>query len=132
LTSFIPNNRDAAFEKNIDKPKPSDLLLHYNYGAAAVNCWGRGKNVLENLAKPPRPVPMPTGPRTAQDRAAAIRARTGGLVESAREVQAWDADDVVMFFWANSPAARERNLKKVRESTRRIEQWREGVPHDSV
>ena len=45
--------------------KPSELLLHYNYGAAAVKIWGRNMAVLERLAKPPRlqaPVPAKAGP----------------------------------------------------------------------
>jgi hypothetical protein len=34
--SIIPNNNDATFKRQTRKPKPSDLLLQYNYGAAAV------------------------------------------------------------------------------------------------
>jgi hypothetical protein len=119
-------------------------LLHYNYGAAAVNCWGRGKDVLQKLANPPRPstpVPAPTEPpKNTQDGTAVIRkleetgnlggAGTGEMVES--EDQVWDEDDVILFFWGNTQAAKERNLKKVGESTRRTEQWREAVPHDSI
>jgi hypothetical protein len=37
-----PNNRDATFRKRTKKLKPSPLLLHYNYGAAAVKQWGKG------------------------------------------------------------------------------------------
>jgi hypothetical protein len=89
-------------------------LLHYDYGAAAVNCWGRGKDVLQKLANPPRPstpVPAPTEPpKTTHDRTAVIRkleeagnldgAGTGELVES--EGRAWDEDDVILFFWGTS------------------------------
>ncbi|KAJ6620977.1 hypothetical protein B0H10DRAFT_1945618 [Mycena sp. CBHHK59/15] len=38
----IPNNTDAAFLSSTQKTKPSPLLLHYNYGVAAVNWWGHG------------------------------------------------------------------------------------------
>jgi hypothetical protein len=47
LSAFIPVNRDAAFRESSDEQKPSGLLLHYNYGAAAVKVWGHGKEVLE-------------------------------------------------------------------------------------
>ncbi|KAI9566237.1 hypothetical protein HD554DRAFT_2279022 [Boletus coccyginus] len=43
----LPSNSDAAFISH-HKPKPSDLLLHYNYGAAAVKYWGRNCAVLGN------------------------------------------------------------------------------------
>ncbi|KAI0247736.1 hypothetical protein BJV78DRAFT_1157000 [Lactifluus subvellereus] len=136
---MIPNNSDAAFKKYSRRPKPSELLLHYNYGAAAVKCWGRGTEVLQNLAKPRPTVPAsaPMGPsrskrdvaRAADDGGAGNAAAgpaTGELVES--EGQAiWDEDDVMLFFWGNSQAAKQRHLKKVQENTQRMEQWREGV-----
>lgn len=151
IIATIPNNSDAAFKKYTRKPKPSDLLLHYNYGAAAVKSWGHGTDVLQNLAnapRPPVPVPARTGPsRTIHDKGAVIHkldaarnpsgagaasstagagAGMGGLVES--EAQAmWDEDDVMLFFWGNSQAAKERHLKKVSENTRRMEQWRAQV-----
>ncbi|KAJ7729221.1 hypothetical protein B0H14DRAFT_3518366 [Mycena olivaceomarginata] len=37
----VPNNKDAAFKKHSKKPKPSPLLLHYNYGVAALKWWGK-------------------------------------------------------------------------------------------
>jgi hypothetical protein len=52
IEPVVPNNSDAAFKKYTKKPKPSELLLHYNYGAAAVKCWGRGIEALQNRAKP--------------------------------------------------------------------------------
>ncbi|KIL57679.1 hypothetical protein M378DRAFT_87561 [Amanita muscaria Koide BX008] len=154
VTSMIPNNSDAAFRKNTRKSKPSDLLLHYNYGAAALKCWGRGLEVLQNSANPPRPpvpVPAPTGPsRTKHDRKPVIRklraardpggavagsstagAGTGESVESEGQAM-WDEDDAILFFWGNSQAAKERHLKKIIENTRRMEQWRGGVPQVSV
>ena len=153
LRRTIPNHSDATFKKSNRNPKPSELLLHYNYGAAAVKCWGRGKEVLQRRAKPPRPrvlVPEPMGPsKTRDDRSTAIGKRnatrpagsskaraqtstgTEELVESDDQAL-WDEDDVMLFCWGNSPAAKQRHLKKVQETTQRMEQWREGVPHGSV
>jgi len=148
--TIIPNNADAAFKKGTRKQKPSDLLLHYNYAATAVKCWGRGMDVLRNRANPPRlpvSVAAPAGPsKTKHDRGAAIRklaaaraagggkstagAGAGGLVESEGQAE-WDENDAILFFWGNTPAAKERHLKEVDENTRRMEQWREGVPQVS-
>ena len=148
LTSAVSNNTDATFKETTRKPKPSDLLLHYNYGAAAVKRWGRGTDLLVKHAKPPcPPVPVaaPAGPsKTKHDRAATIDkawdlggvggessaagARRGGLAES--EDREWDEDDhdVMLFFWGNSPAATsERHLKKVNEDAERMKLWMEGV-----
>jgi hypothetical protein len=139
---MVPNNIDAALRKNTEKPKPSDLLLHYDYGAAAIECWGRGTEVLENRANPPRPSVPPTGPSgTTHDSDAAINklaearipdgagAGTRGLVES-EGLAMWD--EVMLFFWGNTQAAKERYLKKVSEDTQRVEKWREGIPRDSA
>ncbi|KIM46509.1 hypothetical protein M413DRAFT_441595 [Hebeloma cylindrosporum] len=144
----IPNNSDATF-KNQSKPKPSDLLLHYNYGVTAVKCWGRGQNVLREQANPPRPSrPVPASKNksirdtTVQklERArlaggagagSSTAGATDGLAESGGRAE-WDEDDIVLFLWGNTPAAKERHLKQVGENTRRIEEWREGVPRVSV
>jgi hypothetical protein len=57
---MIPDNSDAAFSTQTNLPKPSDLLLHYNYGAAAVKMWGHGIDVLrDNTAAPRPPTPQP-------------------------------------------------------------------------
>ena len=151
---MIPNNSDATFKKATKKAKPSDVLLHYTYGAAAVRRWGRGTEILTKLATPPRPqmpVPAPSGPkRTIHDRDATVRKcskgqstgengagsstagdETGGLVESEGQV-IWDEDEVMLFFWGNSKAAKQRHLKKVGENTQRLEQWRDSVAQVSV
>lgn len=58
-------------------------------------------------------------------------AGTGESVES--EGQAiWDEYVVMLFLWGNSRVVKERHLKKVEESTWRMEKWREGVSHVSV
>lgn len=146
ISHIIPNNIDAAFKK-CTQARPSELLLHYNYGAAAVKQWGRGTELLHKLASPPRPsVPAPAqmGPsRTEHDRSRTIRqlndtrgatqAGAGnstagaGMVDSNDQAQ-WDEDEVMMFFWGNSEAANERHRMKAEDNTLRMEQWRRGVP----
>jgi hypothetical protein len=153
ILPLFPNNNDATFKKFNRKPKPSDLILHYNYGAAAVKWWGHGVELLKKLAIPPRPsvpVPTPSGPsKVTHNREAVIKkltgtgkadgagagnamagAGTGEMVEL--EGQAWDEDDIMLFFWGNSRAAKERHQKKVDETTQQMELWREGVAQDSV
>ena len=148
ITPMIPNNIDAAFKTGSRKPKPSDLLLHYNYGAAAVKQWGHGTDLLKNLADPPRPSkpvpPLMGSSQTVHDRTIAITkysrpqrthgghgrkatAGDGEMVEAS-----WDEDDVILFCWGNSPAAKERHHKKVEETTHRMETWRESVSYGSA
>jgi hypothetical protein len=43
IRPIIPHNSDAAFKRHTNASKPSDILLHYNYGAAAIKIWGMGK-----------------------------------------------------------------------------------------
>jgi len=150
VIAMIPNNRDAAFKKRSKRPKPSSLLLHYNYGAAAVKCWGHGTQVLYNLFKPPCPrvpVPVPVGPsRNIHDRKVAIQkreeAQKGGRAQdtgragteeaevgTGKEEQAtWDEDDVMIVFWGNPQAAKERHAWKLQENVQRMEKWRKGLP----
>jgi hypothetical protein len=49
-------NLDAAFLGNFTVPKPLDLLLHYNYGAAVVKRWGHGTMILEKDRERPKPL----------------------------------------------------------------------------
>jgi len=143
--TIIPNNADAAFKKGTRKQKPSDLLLHYDYAATAIKCWGHGMAVLRNRVKPPRPSVSvaPTIRKSDAARAAAAAAAgggggrnstngagAGGLIETAGQAE-WDENDAILFFWGNTPAAKERHLKEVDENTRRMEQWRKGVPQVS-
>ncbi|KAF8523455.1 hypothetical protein BU17DRAFT_63747 [Hysterangium stoloniferum] len=103
--------------------------------------------------RPPVPVPALSGPsRTIHDRKTAINkrdaaraagrsgagnatagpstagaaTREGKLVDSEGQAM-WDEDDVVLFFWGSSQAARECHDRKVQENCQRMEQWREGV-----
>jgi len=67
IEPVVPNNSDAALKKCTRELKQSEILLHYNYGAAAIKCWGRGVAVLQNRAC------SNAGPsRTAHDRSVAI------------------------------------------------------------
>ena len=105
----------------------SDLLLHYNYGPATVERRGRGWDVLQNRANlppPSIPTPAPMGPEKAwhdrsiviQEREAAQRAdksgrgsaaaggRRGEMLDSREERTEWDEDNVMLFFWGNTPS----------------------------
>ncbi|KIM36072.1 hypothetical protein M413DRAFT_14175 [Hebeloma cylindrosporum] len=154
-TNTAPNNCDAAFRKctigtgSAVKPKPSDLLLHYNYGAAVVKNWGKNIDVLRKCTEPPRPSNLVVGPSETKhrcgtttrkraparssggDRDGRPTADTGMLAESEGEPE-WDEDDVMLFFLVNTPAARERFRKQDEENTQRMERWREDVPQGPV
>ncbi|KAJ6530689.1 hypothetical protein B0H19DRAFT_1191825 [Mycena capillaripes] len=149
----IPNNSDATFRKHTHIPKPSPMLLHYNYGAAAVKWWGHGKSHLEisnrpTMPRPSVPVPAAMGPirtrRTAaQLEASSLRRATGDAggsgsrprdSEAARDGEVMDADEIVMFFWSQNPAAVERRKREAEDRKReeeerasRVEQWRESL-----
>ena len=56
---------------------------------------------------------------------------TGGVVESDGQAM-WDEDDVMLFLWGNSQAAKERHVEEVAEKSEQIEQWRGGVPQELV
>jgi len=130
LQSTYPNNTDAMFRKGTCKPKPSGLLLHYNYGAAAVKWWGHRSEIIQNRPN----IPHPSGPipatrvlsGTVHDRALAIqkldaaqaasglgagnpmaRGGTGEMVDAEGQAK-WDEDELILFLWSNSKAAKER------------------------
>ena len=147
LRRMFPNNIDASFVSS-QKPKPSDLLLHYNYGAAAVKHWGRNYAALSNrpgLPRPQAPEPVPMGPaQTVGDRTKTVTklanaraeevqqlANTGGSAGSAATIDSeqpvWDEDDVMLFFWGNSKPAMERHAEKEQERKEYINKWRVGT-----
>jgi hypothetical protein len=72
---FIPDNSDASFVSP-RKPKPAEVLLHYNYGAAAVKTWEKNNAILSNrlgLQRPQEPRAEPMGPtRSVGDRSKAV------------------------------------------------------------
>lgn len=147
---IAPNNVDATFKTCSQKSHPSDLLLHYNYGAAAVKRWGHGTEVLQsrpNLPRPTVPIPALMGPtRTVNNRSTVIQKRDAAwhtsedangntpagdrsqkVVDSEDDEPRWDEDDVMLFLWGNSQAAVERHRQKQDENTQYMEQWRQGV-----
>ena len=62
-------------------PKPADLLLHHNCGAAAVKKWGKNVGVLPNRAD----IPHPSGPvlaaRVKDDHSIAIQEWAAAMVK---------------------------------------------------
>jgi len=143
----LPNNSDAAF-KNHELPKPADILLHYNYGAAVVKKWGKNTDVLANrpdIPRPPVPAPALMGPpRAKHDRRVSIDKRTAATSQGGQgsgskrrrgddgtadlEVQdRWDEDDVILFLWGNTTAALERHAQKEQERSGYLENWRATV-----
>ena len=137
LQDLLPNNTDAAFGEASAASKPAALLLHYNYGAAAVKLWGHNTHILGNHAKksrPPKPTPIPIGPpKTVHDRTLTIEKRRLAAEEEAKKTRAGegrkrkatlDEDEVMLFFWGNSRRARERHLK----TQDNLEKWRQGLP----
>ena len=120
LHSILPNNTDATFKKYNRKPRPSCLLLHYNYGAAAVKWWGHGQKMLQKHASLPRlsmHVPAAMGPsKVRHERVHTIQklndawaghrpnpgnSKARAVVEMAdSEGQTyWEEDDLMLFFW---------------------------------
>ncbi|KAJ7800957.1 hypothetical protein B0H14DRAFT_2386792, partial [Mycena olivaceomarginata] len=150
----VPHNSDATFRNYTPIPKPSPMLLHYNYGAAAVKWWGHGANsylAISNQPTMPRPsvpVPAATGPirtkRTPAQLNASIQKRRTGSIggsgsgnrnsEAERDGEVMDPDEIVMFFWSQNPAVRERRDRETEDRKReeeecafRMEPWRGSV-----
>lgn len=112
-------------------PKPADLLLHYNYGAAAVKQWGRNTDILakrSNLPRPSAPAPMAVHDQTdsIHQRGKDARNKRNGSVDSGAQDN-WDEDDVMLFFWGNSQPALDRHTQEKQERTESMEQWRTAV-----
>jgi hypothetical protein len=114
---------DAAFSTGTQIAKPSGVLLHYNYGAAAVKWWGHHTDILRSQNPPhpapapqrrrqlrprPRPAPaagpsagLPRGPpktrsKTRHDKNISIEKRRGkqrSANERANESKAWESWD---------------------------------------
>ena len=142
-----PNKVDARFVPGTGIPKPSDLLLHYNFGAAAVKYWCRNQSTLVKRPNIPRPKPVDPIPkkeykpfdrdafrekRAGRKAGDACRSHvnepggSGGPVEGGD----WDEDDVMLFFWGNTPQARARRMKEEGEKKTAIDQWRVSVGVD--
>ena len=118
----FPNNNDATF-MNQELPKPADVLLHYNYGAAVVKHWGKNASVLTNRPDVPRlPVPVQGG-----QGAGSKRKSSKGAAADLEAQDTWDEDDVILFLWGNSKAAGERHAQREQERTAYLEDWRAAV-----
>ncbi len=139
---MVPNNTDATFGRYSAARKPSALLLHYNYGAAAVKRWGRNEHLLQSQtteSRPPKPPPKSFRPpfipakrgvaiEKRKKALAAEEAKRAGASTGATHNAAWDEDDAMLFFWGNSRAAKERYRKTSEAKRESLEQWRRGIP----
>ncbi|KAF9508852.1 hypothetical protein BS47DRAFT_1365677 [Hydnum rufescens UP504] len=113
LLQHYPNNYDAAFSRQSQQPKPSALLLHYNYGAAALKQWGCRLDALKTHEHPAHP------------KAPELAAPESAAMEDERRLDL--ARDLVLLFWANAPAAKERRRKEEEEKRESLERWRQGT-----
>jgi len=141
----MPNNSDAAFRKHKRFAKPSSLLVHYNYGCAAVKWWGRNVEVLQarKLAKAEAARSKTGGKGQTTRRSGSVRAtkvRHGAapvvpgvspaeVKEGLGKETKWDEDDVMLYLWGNSRAAKDLHIKKTQENTERMERWKEGFSY---
>ena len=83
---------------------------------------------LKSRANPPRPsTPVPVNDSEFRAGKTTPRTGAGDMVELEGQ-GSWDEDDVILFFWGNTPAAKERHRKEVQERNQRMEAWRESVP----
>jgi hypothetical protein len=139
----IPNNKDAAFKKRSKKPKPSPLLLNYSYGVAALKWWGKGpEHLLTARKRPAPPIAAPLGPsRSKHNRSvttakladarnlAGLQGGSGGNggVEDIDELRQFEAEQLVLTLYANTPAARGRRAKQQAERKDRMVEWQNGV-----
>jgi hypothetical protein len=145
ILNIFPNNNDAAFE-NHRIAKPSDLLLHYNYGVAVVKQWGRNVKILEKrpgFPRPSKPVPAPMGRKkekknhgaSIKKRAEATRQEGQGTSKKRKTrnstraqdadseaLPSWDADDTVMAYSANPKVAQQRRAWKEKKQKERMEE----------
>ncbi|KIJ32682.1 hypothetical protein M422DRAFT_35730 [Sphaerobolus stellatus SS14] len=142
---ITPDNNDATFLTSSMLPKPSGLLLNYNYGAVAVKRWGRNISIFSKrpgILRPKVVTPAmgPTKTLSPANHEKSAKKRklreTGGQEEAgasgtAEEMQdsdqEWDEDDVMLYFWGNSRAARERYESKQQDRKDFIEDWKSSV-----
>jgi hypothetical protein len=131
----FPNNKDAAFKKHSKKPKPSPLLLNYNYGVAALKWWGKGPEYLLTARKRPAPpIAAPLGSlRSKHNRSHKLAGLQGGSgdngeVEDIDERRQFEAERLVLTLYANTHAARGRRAKQQAECKDRMAEWQNGVP----
>ncbi|KAJ7856974.1 hypothetical protein B0H14DRAFT_2578610 [Mycena olivaceomarginata] len=114
----VPNNKNAAFKKHSKKPKPSPLLLHYNYGVAALKWWGKDTRSFPHYRE------------TCKARQLAGLQGGSGSNEEVDDIDARresEAERLVLTFYANAPATQSRRAKQQAESTNRMVQRQNGV-----
>ena len=148
--------RDAAFSSNTNTAKPSGVLLHFNYGAAAVKWWGHNTDTLRSQNPPhaapaprrcqqPQPPPSPAaGPST--DVPAYLRRPLTTInhernlvsqehkqhsanerVNESKAWESWDEDDWMMFCRFNTKAVHGRLQAAGEESSSNIRAWAQEV-----
>ncbi|GJJ06159.1 hypothetical protein Clacol_000348 [Clathrus columnatus] len=149
----IPDNNDAMFATtpaSLTLPRPSALLLNYNFGVAAVENWGHNKSLLYNclgvqrpergaVAMGPSRVPGKEGRKSLaekrkreddeqkQDKAGRSSTSQNTRTQQDDEGGEYDAEDIVLFFWGNSKAARERHQRKEENLRDSVEEWKSSV-----
>lgn len=129
---LFPNNTDASFGKRTKKPKPSAILLHYNYGAAALLAWGKCIEPITERENIPRPALRPSQTKFDHENFQKKRAgsREPAEPKSSRKKSDQDAEreelahETMLFYWANSPVATKRRAREERERNERITSWR--------
>ncbi|KAF7345562.1 hypothetical protein MVEN_01574900 [Mycena venus] len=146
IQSLYPNNKDAAFKEFVRKTTlPSPLLLHYNYGVAALKWWGKGPEYLITArTRPAPPIPAAMGPsKSKHDRSVRTKkledarspgglqgdAGTGGskAIEDIDERREEDAERLVLNFYVNTPTARLRRAQEKAEKRDSITEWQKGL-----
>ncbi|KAJ7867348.1 hypothetical protein B0H14DRAFT_3441796 [Mycena olivaceomarginata] len=126
----VPNNKDAAFKKHSKKPKPSPLLLHYNYGVAVLKWWGKVQGTYFQLGRAPTHDRSLTTAKLAQARQlAGLQGGSGsnGEVDDIDARRESEAERLVLTFYANAPATQSRRANQQAESTNRMVQRQNGI-----
>ncbi|KIY47543.1 hypothetical protein FISHEDRAFT_59530 [Fistulina hepatica ATCC 64428] len=115
LGSYFIDNIDATFVQHDEAKLPSGLLLDYVFGAAAVKHWGAGlEDAFDKLGhKPFRPVH--------------VLPPSSGRRRTVHEEDKLDAFDLVMIFWANTAAARQRREEEDAAFRSSISTWASDV-----
>ncbi|KAF7306319.1 hypothetical protein MIND_00423100 [Mycena indigotica] len=135
----LPKAMDAMFNATSTLDKPSQILLDYNYGVAALARWlvkedthllnVNSPNQRGALGLPSRPIspsPAPLGPqrsrRTSPQHQAAIDKR------NAWAARIEEAENIVFRLWMGShPEVAAQIHQEHEDGAERLEQWRLGV-----
>jgi hypothetical protein len=145
LERGLVNNTDAAFKTwSRSNLFPSELLLDYNYGAAAVKLWGRGRHTLVDhvFQRPLKAIPitqpvfkeMDAGARAELALKRDLSALTGSGAEHMQggDAEELDEDDILMLFAASTPAARARRERDRRKLAESVQHWTRSVAECSI